>query len=76
MKSHKPKDMIFANRLELLMRQRNLYPTDIAKLTGINRNRIYEYLSGTYQPTAYSVRIIAIKLKVSADWLLGIIDTN
>lgn len=74
MKVHKPKDMIFAQRLDLLMQQRNLYPADIAKLTGISRCRIYEYLSGTYQPTALTIKIIAIKLKVSADWLLGIID--
>lgn len=74
LKSHKPKDMIFAKRLDLLMQQRNLYPADVAKLTGINRRRIYEYLSGTYQPTAYAIRIISTKLKVSSDWLLGIVD--
>lgn len=68
--SHNKTDFTFAVRLEQLMRERNLYASDVARLTGIRRQRIREYTSGTYQPTAYAIRRIAIGLKVSADWLL------
>jgi transcriptional regulator with XRE-family HTH domain len=65
-------DFSFAERLEQLMRERDLYPSQLAKLTGIRRQRIQEYLTGERQPTAYMIKTIAERLKVSADWLLNI----
>ena len=65
-------DFIFAERLEQIMRERGLYPAQVEKLTGIRRQRIHEYLSGTFQPSAYAVKLIALGLDISADWLLGI----
>lgn len=54
------------------MRERQLYPAQVEKLTGIRRQRIHEYLNGTVQPSAYVVKLIAIGLDISADYLLGI----
>lgn len=72
--NHKRIDLTFAKRLEQVMIERSLYPSEIARLTGIKRNVIYAYIQGIYQPTAYNIKRIAISLHVSADWLLGISD--
>lgn len=65
-------DFTFAIRLEQVMRERNLYPAQVAKLTGIRRQRIQEYLNGERQPTAFMIKLIAESLGISADWLLDI----
>ena len=70
----KVRDFTFAQRLEKLMIERNLYPRDVQRITGIKRQRIYEYLQGVTQPSAYNLRRIAEGLGISADWLLGITD--
>ena len=54
------------------MMERNLYAGQVAKLTGIRRQRIYEYVSGTSHPNDYVIKRIALGLNVSSDWLLGI----
>lgn len=71
------KDLTFAKKLEQVMRERNLYPVQVEKLTGVKRQRIHDYICGTHQPTAHIIRKIAIGLNVSADYLLDIkIVTN
>ena len=72
MSSHHKMDFTFAQRLEQVMQERHLYPAQVAKLTGIRRQRIQEYLSGERQPTAYIIKTLAEKLNVRADWLLNI----
>lgn len=72
--NHKKIDLTFSKRLEQIMIERELYPSIVAKLTGIKRNVIHEYVQGTYQPTAYNIKRIAKGLNVSADWLLGLTD--
>lgn len=65
-------DLIFAKRLEQIMIERDLYPAQVAKMTGIKRSRIYDYMKGTHQPTAFNLKRIAQGLNVSVDWLIGI----
>lgn len=72
MSDHRKKDFTFARRLEQIMHERNLYPAQIAKMTGIRRQKIDEYAKGTHQPSWYTVKLIAVGLNVSADFLLGI----
>lgn len=74
MSSHKKIDLTFAKRLEQIMIERQIYPAQVAKITGIKRSVIYAYVDGTHQPTAYNIKRLAIGLNVSADWLLGITD--
>lgn len=74
MSSHKKIDLTFAKRLEQIMIERQIYPAQVAKITGIKRTVIYAYVDGTHQPTAYNIKRLAIGLNVSADWLLGITD--
>ncbi len=72
MGEYKKIDLTFSRRLEQVMIERNLYPAQVSKLTGIRRNLIYDYVQGTHQPNAYNIKLISIGLQVSADWLLGI----
>lgn len=65
-------DFTFAQRLEQIMRERQLSPAQVEKLTGVKRQKIYEYVTGTHQPNGFTIKRIALGLKVSADWLLGI----
>lgn len=74
MSSHKKIDLTFAKRLEQIMIERQIYPAQVAKITGIKRAAIYAYVDGTHQPTAFNIKRLAIGLNVSADWLLGITD--
>lgn len=74
MSSHKKIDLTFAKRLEQIMIEWQIYPAQVAKITGIKRTVIYAYVDGTHQPTAYNIKRLAIGLNVSADWLLGITD--
>lgn len=69
---HKALDLTFARRLEQAMIEQNIYPTQLAKLSGVSRINIHNYISGTAQPTAFNIKRLAISLGKSADWLLGI----
>lgn len=65
-------DLTFARRLEQAMIEQNIYPTQLAKLSGVSRVNIHKYISGTAQPTAFNIKRLAIALNKPADWLLGI----
>ena len=58
------------------MLERNLYPRDVEKLTGVRRQRIYEYIQGISQPSAFMLKRISAGLNVSSDWLLGLSDIS
>lgn len=72
--NHNKIDLTIAKRLEQIMIERQIYPAQVAKITGIKRTVIYAYVDGTHQPTAFNIKRLAIGLNVSADWLLGITD--
>jgi transcriptional regulator with XRE-family HTH domain len=74
--NHRKIDFTFGQRLEKLMIERQLYPGTVQKLTGVPRQYIYDYVQGIRQPTALNIRKIAEGLKVSADWLLGIMPES
>jgi transcriptional regulator with XRE-family HTH domain len=65
-------DLTFARRLNQIMVERNLYPADIQRLTGIRRSRVYEYTQGVVQPSMYNLKRLAEGLNVSVDWLIGV----
>lgn len=69
---HKALDLTFARRLEQAMIEKSIYPSQLAKLSGVSRTNIYSYIAGTAQPTAFNIKRLAITLNKSADWLLGI----
>ena len=65
-------DLTFARRLNQIMIERGLYPGDVQRLTGIKRQRIYEYIQGVVQPSAYNLKRLAEGLDISVDWLIGV----
>lgn len=69
---HKKVDLTFAKRLEWAMIEQKIYPSQLAKISGVSKVNIYNYTSGTAQPTAYNIKRLALALDMSADWLLGI----
>jgi transcriptional regulator with XRE-family HTH domain len=69
---HHKIDFTFAQRLEIYMRECNLYPAELARLLGMRRQQVEKYLSGVAEPRASTVRYIAERLNVSADLLLGV----
>lgn len=62
----------FSERLEAAMAASGKSPDQIALETGISRSAIYSYLSGDSTPSAFYIGKIAVCLKVSSDWLIGI----
>lgn len=69
---HKAFDLTFARRLEQSMIEKCLYPSQLAKLSGVSKTNIYNYIAGVAQPTAFNIKRLAITLEKSSDWLLGI----
>lgn len=65
---------IFAQRLYQTMTERGLYPSDVEKLTGVCRQKIYDYINGTKEPRLCSFIKLVRGLNVSADWLCGLIE--
>ena len=69
---HKKLDLTLAKRLDSIMQQRRLYPSDVSRLTGIKVRMIKYYVAGSSQPSAFMLKKLAVGLGVSSDWLLGI----
>ena len=55
----------FATTLRYILKEQNLKQNDLAKLTGINKSSISEYLSGNYQPKYKNILKIAQALHIS-----------
>ena len=62
----------FSEILRDLMIERNYSQVELAKLLGIKQSQISEWLSGKNLPGYDSLRLIAVKLDISADVLLGL----
>lgn len=60
----------FATILRNILKQNNLRQNDLARLTGINKSSISEYLSGNYQPKYKNIAKIAEALHISPDIFL------
>ena len=70
------RDFTFQKRLNQIMTERKLYPSQLAKIVGISRSLLYGYMQGDNQPTTFNLKKIALRLNISADWLLGISDNR
>ena len=64
----------FVNRLNSEIESRNLTQQQAAELTGITQASFSHYLSGKRTPAFCELYKICKGLKVSADYLLGIIS--
>lgn len=66
---------IFAERLKEVMEEHHISQSDLARMTGIGRSRICQYLSGKFEPKISSLKIIADALDVPSDYLIDVIPT-
>lgn len=66
------KDHSVRDRLSQVMKERNISPGMLSIKTGISDRMIRNYLKGQFQPTGYSLKMLAQGLGVSSDWLLGL----
>ena len=64
----------FADRLNEVMRKRNMTSGMLSIKTGISERMIRNYRKGTHEPYGYTLKMVAKGLRVSADWLLGLED--
>ncbi|QAY67202.1 helix-turn-helix domain-containing protein [Paenibacillus protaetiae] len=65
---------MFAQRLKQLRKSRKLTMQEVADYVGVAKSTYAGYESGYRQPTIESIQTIAIKLRTSADYLLGLSD--
>jgi transcriptional regulator with XRE-family HTH domain len=63
------------DRLRELREARQLTQKELADRIGVSDQQIYRYETGKSDPTAEVLARIAKELEVSADFLLGLVDT-
>lgn len=61
----------FRERLKEALRDANLRPIDLSKLSGIDKGSISLYMHGKVQPGIEALKKIAETLRVNPVWLLG-----
>lgn len=61
----------FQQRLQETMKKRNLRQVDLAKLTGIGKSAINQYIKGVMIPKQDKIHLIAEALDVNPAWLWG-----
>lgn len=69
---HNRIDLTFSRNLNQIMIDRQIYPSQLSRMSGVSRANIHKYLCGTSQPSAYNIKRIAQALDVTSDFLLGI----
>lgn len=62
----------FSEVLEILMKEKNLNQSQLAKLMGIKQSQISEWLKGKAKPGYDNLKKLAVVFEVSADYLLGL----
>lgn len=66
--------MLFAERLNMALRRKNITITELGKRTGIHKADISNYRHGRYIPKQSNVFKLALALDVSPVWLWGMTD--
>lgn len=61
----------FAKRLKQILHEKGLKQTDLARMTGIDKSLISNYVSGKYKAKQDNLYLIAKALNVSEAWLMG-----
>lgn len=65
---------IFTKKFNEVLSQSNKTQTKLAKEIGISKQCITDFKSGKSYPSIETLRLIAIALEVSTDYLLGLED--
>jgi transcriptional regulator with XRE-family HTH domain len=65
---------VFPDRLRVAREYRGLTQSDLAKLTGLNPAAISHFETGGRKPSFDNLRLLADKLDVTTDYLLGRVE--
>lgn len=61
----------FANRLNKILKIRNIKPVELAEKSGIPKSAISQYLSGLYEAKQKNIDKLSRALNVNEAWLMG-----
>ena len=67
---------VFSERLKLVMTEKKLSQSDLAKITAIPKSAINQYLTDRFKPRRERTEIICRVLGVNPAWLMGLVDTR
>ncbi len=67
---------MFNERLKIAMEEANLSQADLAKLSGISKSSISQYLSGKFKAKPENLFILAKVLNKPASWLASEVDMD
>jgi transcriptional regulator with XRE-family HTH domain len=65
---------LLGDRLREIRQEKGLSQEELAERVGLGRRQIHRYENGLSQPSGTIVSRIAMELKVSSDYLLGLVD--
>lgn len=61
----------FSERLNLILKEKNIRQVDLCKETGIGKSAMSQYLHGSFEPKQQKLYALATALNVSEAWLMG-----
>lgn len=61
----------FADRLNKILRIRNIKPAELAEKSGVPKSAISQYLSGLYEAKQKNIDKLSLALNVNPSWLMG-----
>ena len=65
----------FPERLKQALKTKDISQSELARLTGLSKSGISQWLSGQYEPKQKAIHLIAKALNVKEGWLIGL-DTQ
>ena len=61
----------FAERLNLIIKEKNIRQKELCQKTGIGKSAMSQYLGGAFEPKQQKLYALAKALDVSEAWLMG-----
>ena len=61
----------FANRLNQILKIRNIRPSELAEKSGVPKSAISQYLSGLYEAKQKNIDKLSRALNINEAWLMG-----
>jgi transcriptional regulator with XRE-family HTH domain len=63
---------VFAHRLQIALRRKNIKPADLSAMTGIDKGSISNYVNGRFLPKQDKIYLMSSVLDVNPTWLWAI----
>ena len=70
-RSDKVEKSTFAERLNLIVKEKKIRQIDLCRKTGIGKSAMSQYLHGSFEPKQQNLHALALALDVSEAWLMG-----